>query len=308
VLDPALRRPGRFDREVVVHLPDIKEREAILAVHAKKIKLAAKVDLAIVARGTPGFSGADLAAIINEAAIIGTMLGKTAVEQADLEEARDKVRWGRTKRSRAMDEQERRNIAYHEAGHALVNILLEPDVEPLHKVSIIPRGLALGATMFLPEKDRYTIYRRQVMGEMKVSFGGRVAEELFVGDVSSGAADDIRRATQIARRMVADWGMSDRLGPIRYASNEESTPWGTEYFSPKEHSDATSREIDQEVQRIVGQAYAEARHLLQRNREALQRIAEALLKKEVMTADEVRREIAGLTLDKTVPPDVSAAS
>jgi cell division protease FtsH len=302
VLDPALRRPGRFDREVVVSLPDIKEREAILKVHAKKIKLAPHADLNVVARGTPGFSGADLAAIINESAIHATMLGKSAVEQADLEESRDKVRWGRTKRSRAMDEQERRNIAYHEAGHALVNILLEPDVEPLHKVSIIPRGLSLGATMFLPEKDRYTIFRRQVIGEIKVAFGGRIAEELFVGDISSGAADDIRRATQIARRMVTDWGMSDRLGPIRYASNEETTPWGAEFLAPKEHSDATAREIDQEVQRILGQAYAEAKHLLDHNREALGRIAETLLKKEVMTAGEVRHVIDGLPLEKTVPP------
>ncbi|MBE3095772.1 MAG: ATP-dependent zinc metalloprotease FtsH [Planctomycetes bacterium] len=302
VLDPALRRPGRFDREVIVSLPDVKEREAILKVHAKKIKLAPHVNLNIVARGTPGFSGADLAAIINESAIHATMLGKSAVEQADLEESRDKVRWGRTKRSRAMDEQERRNIAYHEAGHTLVNILLEPDVEPLHKVSIIPRGLALGATMFLPEKDRYTIFRRQVIGEIKVAFGGRIAEELFVGDISSGAADDIRRATQIARRMVTDWGMSDRLGPIRYASNEETTPWGAEFLAPKEHSDATAREIDQEVQRILGQAYAEAKYLLEHNREALGRIAETLLKKEVMTAGEVRHVIDGLTLEKTVPP------
>jgi len=300
VLDPALRRPGRFDREVVISLPDYKEREAILGVHAKKIKLAPKVDLSLVARGTPGFSGADLAAIINEAAIRATLLDKTAVEQADLEESRDKVRWGRSRRSRAMDEHDRRLSACHEAGHTLVSILLEPDVEPLHKVSIIPRGLSLGSTMFLPEKDRYTVSRRQCLGQIKVAFAGRVAEELCFGDITTGASDDIRQATHIARRMVTDWGMSDRIGPIRYAPSEETAPWGGEFMSSKEHSDATSHEIDQEMQRIVSESYAETKDLLQRNLEALRRIAESLLKKEVMSADEVRREIEDLPLQK--PP------
>jgi cell division protease FtsH len=304
VLDPALRRPGRFDREVVVHLPDINEREQILKVHAKKIKLDPGVDLAVVARGTPGFSGADLAAIINEAAIHATLQGKNAVEQDDLEESRDKVRWGRTKRSRAMDEAERRNTAYHEAGHALLSILLEPDVEPLHKVTIIPRGITLGATMFLPEKDRYNVYRRQLLGEIKVSFGGRIAEELFTGDISAGAANDIRHATQIARHMVCDWGMSERMGPIRYSPNEETTPWGADVYGPKEHSDATSHEIDQEVEHIISTSYQEARDLLERNREALRRVAEALLKREVLTADEVRRTLADLPLAK---PERTAA-
>ena len=305
VLDPALRRPGRFDREVVISLPDYKEREAILGVHAKKIKLAQKVDMSLVARGTPGFSGADLAAIINEAAIRATLLNKTAVEQADLEESRDKVRWGRSKRSRAMDEHDRRLSAYHEAGHTLVSILLEPDVEPLHKVSIIPRGVSLGATMFLPEKDRYTISRRQCLGQIKVAFAGRVSEEIFFGDITTGASDDIRQATHIARRMVTDWGMSESIGPIRYSPSEETASWGGEFMSPKEHSDATSREIDQEIQRIIGDAYAATRSLLQSNHEALQRIAEALLKKEVMSADEVRREIQGLPIVK--PPAAGGA-
>jgi len=300
VLDPALRRPGRFDREVVISLPDYKEREAILGVHAKKIKLAQKVDMSLVARGTPGFSGADLAAIINEAAIRATLLNKTAVEQADLEESRDKVRWGRSKRSRAMDEHDRRLSAYHEAGHTLVSILLEPDVEPLHKVSIIPRGVSLGATMFLPEKDRYTISRRQCLGQIKVAFAGRVSEELFFGDITTGASDDIRQATSIVRHMVTDWGMSESIGPIRYSPSEETAPWGGDFLSPKEHSDATSREIDQEMHRIIDDAYAATRSLLQSNHEALQRIAEALLKKEVMSADEVRREIEGLPIVK--PP------
>jgi cell division protease FtsH len=296
VLDPALRRPGRFDREVVVHLPDINERAQILKVHAKRIKLDASVDLAVVARGTPGFSGADLAAIINEAAIHATLEGKSAVEQEDLEEARDKVRWGRTKRGRAMDEEDRRLSAYHEAGHVLMSLLLEPDVEPLHKVSIIPRGMMLGATMFLPEKDRYTVSRRQCLGQIKVAFSGRIAEELFCNDITSGASDDIRRATDIARRMVCDWGMSGRIGPIRYTPAEDVTPWGAEVYGPKEHSDVTAHEIDQEVENIANSSYAEAKALLERNRESLQRVAEALLKREVLTADEVRQIVAASPL------------
>ena len=292
VLDPALRRPGRFDREVVVHLPDIKEREQILAVHAKKIKLSTEVQLNLVARGTPGFSGADLAAIINEAAIGATLLGKASVEQADLEEARDKVRWGRTKRTRAMDEKERRNTAYHEAGHALLSILLQPDVEPLHKVSIIPRGLMLGATMFLPEKDRYSIYRKQAIGEIKVAFGGRIAEEILLNDISAGAERDIRQATALARRMICEWGMSDALGPIRYAPEGEVTPWGAEVSGAKEHSDGTAQAIDTEVQRLIRESYDQAKAVLEQNREVLLRIADALLKQEVLTADEVKKLIA----------------
>jgi len=307
VLDPALRRPGRFDREVVVHLPDIKEREEILKVHAKGVKMDPSVDLSVVARGTPGFSGADLAAIINEAAIGATMLNKNAVQQDDLEEARDKVRWGRTKRSRAMDEEERRLAAYHEAGHVLMSLLLQPHVEPLHKVSIIPRGMTLGATMFLPEKDRHTISRNQCLGQIKVSFAGRIAEELFCDDITSGASDDIRRATELARRMICDWGMSDRIGPIRYASPEEQTPWGADVYGPRQHSDATAHEIDAEVQTIIGSQYTEARQRLERNREALQRIAEELLKREVMTADEVKEVIGpDLPLNPDAPEPESA--
>ena len=293
VLDPALRRPGRFDREVTIYLPDINEREQILAVHAKQIQMDDSVDLSVVARGTPGFSGADLAAIINEAAIRATMLSKTAVQQDDLEEARDKVRWGRTKRSRAMDEEERHLAAYHEAGHVLMSLVLQPHVEPLHKVSIIPRGMMLGGTMFLPEKDRHTISRKQCLGQIKVAFAGRVAEELFCDDITSGASDDIRRATAIARRMICDWGMSDRIGPIRYAANEDQAPWGPEGYGPKEHSDATAHEIDEEVQNIINVEYTDAKTLLGHNRDALQRVAEALLEREVMSAEEVKDVIGG---------------
>jgi len=301
VLDPALRRPGRFDREVSIHLPDINEREQILQVHAKNIQMADDVNLSVVARGTPGFSGADLAAIINEAAIRATMLRKTAVEQDDLEEARDKVRWGRTKRSRALDEEERRLAAYHEAGHVLMSLVLQPHVEPLHKVSIIPRGMMLGGTMFLPEKDRHTISRKQCLGQIKVAFAGRIAEELFCNDITSGASDDIRRATHVARRMVCDWGMSDRIGPIRYAADEDQTPWGADVYGPREHSDATAHDIDEEIQKIITTQYSEARTLLDRNREALQRVAEALLEREVMNADEVKAVIG--TEDTLVSAD-----
>jgi len=291
VLDPALRRPGRFDREIQVHLPDLHEREEILKVHAKNVKMDPAANFSLLARGTPGFSGADLAALINEAAIQATLLEKQSVEQADLEEARDKVRWGRAKRSRAMDEEERRNIAFHEAGHALLSLLLVPDVEPLHKVSIIPRGMALGATMFLPEKDRYTTYRRQLIGQIKVDFGGRISEEMFLGDISSGAAEDIRHATFIARRMVCDWGMSERLGPIRYAPPEEAAPWGGDLLGAKEHSDATAHDIDEEIQAIINRCFDEAKTLLEKNRDKIQALADALLKHEVLSADEVRQVI-----------------
>jgi len=302
VLDPALRRPGRFDREVVVHLPNINEREEILKVHAKNVTMDPSIDLSVMARGTPGFSGADLAAIINEAAIHATMLNKSSVQQDDLEEARDKLRWGRTKRSRAMDEEERRLSAYHEAGHVLSSLLLQPHVEPLHKVSIIPRGMMLGATMFLPEKDRHTISRRQCLGQIKVAFAGRIAEELFCDDITSGASDDIRRATELARRMVCDWGMSDRIGPIRYAAADEQTPWGADIYGPREHSDGTAHEIDEEIQSIISAEYAQAKQLLEQNREVLRRIAEELLKREVMTADEVRAAVGPELLPKTDDP------
>ena len=302
VLDPALRRPGRFDREIQVHLPDVREREEILKVHAKNVKMDPRADFHLLARGTPGFSGADLAAIINEAAIQATLLDKQAVEQDDMEEARDKVRWGRAKRSRAMDEEERRNIAYHEAGHALLSLLLAPNVEPLHKVTIIPRGMALGATMFLPEKDRYTTYRRQLIGQIKVDFGGRISEEMFLGDISSGAAEDIRHATYIARRMVCDWGMSERLGPIRYAPTEEAGPWGGDFGGGKEHSDATAHDIDEEVQSIVNRSFDEAKALLEQNRDKIQRLADALLKHEVLGVAEVRRVVDGEALDASSDP------
>jgi len=236
------------------------------------------------------------------------MLGKSVVEQEDLEEARDKVRWGRAKRTKAMDEEERRLAAFHEAGHALASLALQPHVEPLHKVTIIPRGMMLGGTMFLPEKDRHTISRRQCLGQIQVAFAGRVAEELFCGDITSGASDDIRRATELARRMVCDWGMSERIGPVRYAPQEEQTPWGTEIYGPKEHSDATAHEIDKEVQNLLQSQYQATKRLLSRNRHLLQRLAEALLEREVMTAEEVKELFGDEPLAPAEDPDSGHAT
>jgi len=291
VLDLALLRPGRFDRQIMVDLPDVKGREEILKVHARKVKLAPSVELGLLARGTPLFSGADLEAIINEAAILGVMKGKEFIEQEDLEESRDKVRWGRQKTSRVMDEKDKRVIAYHEAGHAMVAKLL-PEVEPLHRVTIIPRGPALGATMQLPEKDRYIMPRQNVLGTVKMLFAGRVSESMFCDDISSGAQDDIRRATDLINKMVREWGMSDHIGPISFADSEEKL-YGGEVLLSKTYSEATAIEIDREVARIARECYGEADRLLTENKEALRAIAEALLKYEVLEASDVDEILAG---------------
>jgi cell division protease FtsH len=301
VLDPALIRPGRFDRQVYVPLPDVKGRLEILKVHAKKIKLGPGVDLHRLARGSPMFSGADLAAIINESALIATMANKDFVEMDDLEEARDKVRWGRAKKSREVDEQEKRVVAYHEAGHALVQALL-PDADPLHKVSIIPRGLAGGATFTLPEKDR-TVYGRKLLTAMlKVAFGGRIAEAMFCNDVSSGAAQDIRQSTEIARRMVLEWGMSDEVGFIYLGEDDRGPFWGLP--GAREYSEKTAQTIDAEVKRIVDTAYRETRELIETNRQKLDAIAQALLKYETLDGDEVRKIIRGEPLDRPTVADL----
>jgi cell division protease FtsH len=260
-------------------------------VHARKVKLGPGVNLSLLARGTPLFSGADLEAIINEAAILGVMKNKEYVEQEDLEESRDKVRWGRQKTSRVMDEKDKRVIAYHEAGHALVAKLL-PEVEPLHRVTIIPRGVALGSTMQLPEKDRYIMPRQNVLGTIKMLFAGRVSESMFCEDISSGAQDDIRRATDLINKMVREWGMSDHIGPISLANSEEKL-YGGEVLLSKAYSEATAIEIDREVARIARECYAEADHLLTENKESLRAIAEALLKYEVLEATDVDEILAG---------------
>lgn len=285
VLDPALLRPGRFDREIVISLPDVKGRYEILKVHARRIKLGDDVDLMKIARGTPMFSGADLEAIINEAAIRATMAGKSFVEHEDLEEARDKVRFGRERRSQVLDEHEREVTAYHEAGHAMI-LLKCPDVEPLHKVTIIPRGMSLGSTMWLPLKDRYNMSRRNMLGNIKVAFGGRIAEQLFCDDITSGASQDIEQATNMARKMVCDWGMSD-LGPIHYANKEQHVFLGGEVSHPREFSEATAEKIDAEVRKIINECYAEAEAILRDSMEETSLIAKALLKHETLTAEEI---------------------
>ncbi len=301
VLDPALTRPGRFDRQVYVPLPDIKGRFEILKVHAKNIKIDPNVDFWRVARGTPMFSGADLAAIINEAAISATMAEKNQVELEDLEEARDKVRWGRAKKSRVVDGKEQEVIAYHEAGHALSSELFE-GADPLHKVSIIPRGQAGGMTMMLPETDRHVYTRSYVLTQLKVLIGGRVAEEIACGDTSSGASDDIKRASQLARTMVCEWGMSSEIGPIRLGP-EHSSPWPVD-VGGKDYSEQTAQVIDKEVSKLVHDAYDAVKNTLTINRDKLDLLAKALLKYETLEVEEVRMILEGKSIEKTTVNDL----
>ena len=306
VLDPALVRPGRFDRQVYVPLPDVKGRFEILKVHAKNVKLEKPLDskLQRLARATPMFSGADLAAIINEAALLATLASKDSVDLDDLEEARDKIKWGRAKRSRVVEDKDRELTAYHEAGHAVVQSLLE-HTDPVHKVSIIPRGPYGGATFSLPEKDRATVNRSFVEDTLCVLCAGRIAEELLGHDTNSGAEGDIRQATQMARRMITDWGMSDLLGFVYYG--EETPHLGMfDLSGNKEHSGKTAETIDQEVKRIIDQAYADTRQLLDQNRDKLEAVAQALLKYETLDGDEVRRLLDGGTIDRPTVADLIA--
>jgi cell division protease FtsH len=308
VLDPALIRPGRFDRQVYVPLPDVKGRMEILKVHAKKVKIQPPLDpkLHRIARGTPMFSGADLAAIINESALLATLAGKDAVELEDLEEARDKVRWGRAKRSRVVDDKDRVLTAYHEAGHAVVQSLLE-DADPVHKVSIIPRGPYGGATFSLPEKDRQTYNRSYVESTLRVICAGRIAEELLGHDMNSGAGGDIRQATHMARMMITEWGMSDRLGFVYYGDEALDGRPRFEFAPTKDFSDKTTEVIDEEVKRIIDVAYRDARRLLEENREKLAAVADALLKYETLSGEEVKKLIAGETIDRPTVADLIAA-
>ncbi|HUB66000.1 MAG TPA: ATP-dependent zinc metalloprotease FtsH [Candidatus Methylacidiphilales bacterium] len=287
VLDPALLRPGRFDREVRVNLPDVRGREQILHVHTRNVKLAKTVDLGLIARGTPGYSGAELANVVNEAALLAAKRNKDEVTQAELEEARDKVRWGRERRSMAMTEAEKRATAYHEAGHALLNVLL-PNTDALHKVSIIPRGPALGVTMFLPEKDKYSAWKREQLDELVVLMGGRVAEELFLGDVSSGAAGDIQMATYTARKMVCEWGMSEHLGMVQYVEDSAMTFLGRDFGHNRGYSEKTAEAIDAEVLQIVTRAYDKAKELISAHREAMEKITAALLEYETLDGKHIR--------------------
>ena len=287
VLDPALLRPGRFDRQIVIDLPMIDGREEILKIHSKGIKLCEQVNLRRLARGTPGFSGADLENLLNEAALLAARGSKATVEMADLEEARDKVKWGRERRSRKIDEKEKKITAYHEAGHALVQqIVLES--EPLHKITIIPRGVAyLGATMSLPEKDRYTEGKGRLLDTLTELMGGRVAEELTFGDVTTGASSDLKEASRIARLMVCSWGMSDALGPQRFGENEELMFLGREVSRSQNYSEETARKIDAEINKLLRDAHEKATKIIKDNVDKLEMIAQRLLVHETIDGRDV---------------------
>jgi cell division protease FtsH len=295
VLDPALLRPGRFDRRVIVNRPDIRGREGILAVHTRKIPLGDDVDISVIARGTPGFTGADLANLVNEAALNAARYSKKSVSMADFEWAKDKVLMGSERRSMVMSTEEKRNTAYHEAGHALVGIKV-PNADPVHKVTIIPRGMALGLTQQLPEADRYSHTLEYLEGSVCIMMGGRIAEEVFLNHMTTGAANDIERATELARRMVCEFGMSD-LGPITFGKKEEQIFLGREIAQHQDYSEDTAIKIDQEVKRIVMEQYSRARQIILENREAMIRLAEALLERESLDGVQIRRLIAGLPLD-----------
>jgi cell division protease FtsH len=299
VLDPALLRPGRFDRQVVVPRPDIDGREQILAVHMKKVPLAPDVDPRVIARGTPGFSGADLANLVNEAALLAARRGKRLVAMKEFEEAKDKVMMGTERKSMVMTEDEKRMTAYHEAGHAIVAIN-EPASDPIHKATIIPRGRALGMVMRLPERDNYSYHRDKMYANLAVSMGGRVAEEIVFGydKVSSGASSDISYATSLARDMVTRWGMSDALGPLQYAEADEEVFLGYSVNRQKNMSNETAQLIDQEIRRVVEDGYSRAKTVLNEHRDQLETLAKALLEYETLSGDEIKTLLDGGSIDR----------
>ncbi|MFT5688154.1 MAG: cell division protease FtsH, partial [Planctomycetota bacterium] len=301
VLDPALLRPGRFDREVTIDLPDQEGRHAILEVHLKRVTTSKEIDVSVLARSTPGYSGADLAAIINEAAIMAVLAKRDEVIMEDLEEARDKVRYGRQKQGKSIEEEDRRITAYHEAGHAIIASVLD-NVDSPHKVTIVPRGRALGSTMIIPERESFHTQSKRLTGQLVMLFGGRVAEAMFIGDISAGASDDINRATGLARQMITELGMSSTIGPINYAERQGSDFLGTELGRSKMHSEETAREIDQEVQRVLLEAYKEAEDVLSANREGAELVTQALMQYETIYGDEIKRLLSGEATIETLRP------
>jgi len=308
VLDPALLRPGRFDRQLTVNLPDVRGREEILKVHAKKVKLAKQVDLSIIARGTPGFSGAELANLLNEAALLAARSDKKSVSMPELEEARDKVRWGRERRSMAMTDEDKKITAWHEAGHALVNVLLDK-CHPLHKVTIIPRGQALGATMSLPKDDVLNRQSKEMRETIAMTMAGRIAEEIVTGDVSTGAASDIQQATNTARAMVTQWGMSDKLGMVLYGDSDDYVFLGKEISQNKTYSEQTAQQIDTEVRRLIDEGYKLAKSLIEENRDKLDLIANALLEHETLDGKQVEDIVhTGKFIPTERPPDIDPPS
>jgi cell division protease FtsH len=292
VLDPALLRPGRFDRQVVVPLPDIRGREQILQVHMRKVPMAPDVKADVIARGTPGFSGADLANLVNEAALFAARANKRLVDMEDFERAKDKIVMGAERRSIVMPEHERKNTAYHEAGHAVVAKLM-PKTDPVHKVTIIPRGRALGVTMQLPEQDRYSMDRETILQNIAVLFGGRIAEEVFMGQMTTGASNDFERATDLARNMVTRWGMSDELGPMVYGENEGEVFLGRSVTVHKNVSETTMQKVDSEIRRIVDQQYRLARRLIEEHRDKVETMARALLEWETLDSDQINDIMEG---------------
>jgi cell division protease FtsH len=304
VLDPALLRPGRFDRQVVVPLPDIRGREQILKVHMRKVPLSTDVEASILARGCPGFSGADLANLVNEAALFAARANKRLVDMEDFERAKDKIMMGAERRSMIMPEEERKNTAYHESGHAVVAKLL-PKTDPVHKVTIIPRGRALGVTMQLPTEDRYSQDRVRLLNTITVLFGGRIAEELFMNQMTTGASNDFQRATDLARRMVTQWGMSDVLGPMVYGEEEGEIFLGRSVTTHKNMSEASLQKVDAEIRRIIDEQYALARRLLEENRDKVEAMTAALLELETIDADQINDIMEGKA---PRPPKPSSAS
>ncbi|OGA06497.1 MAG: cell division protein FtsH [Betaproteobacteria bacterium RIFCSPHIGHO2_12_FULL_69_13] len=307
VLDPALLRPGRFDRQVVVPLPDIRGREEILKVHMRKVPLAPDVKADIIARGTPGFSGADLANLVNEAALFAARKNKRLVDMEDFESAKDKIIMGAERRSMVMPEEERRNTAFHESGHTVVARLI-PKTDPVHKVTIIPRGRALGVTMQLPEHDRYSQDRERLLNTIAVLFGGRIAEEVFMGQMTTGAANDFERATEIARRMVTQWGMSDELGPMVYGENDGEIFLGRSITTHKNVSETTMQKVDAEIRRIIDEQYKLARKLIEDNRDKVEAMAKALLELETLDAEQIGDIMAGRPPRPPKPSGAQASS
>jgi len=310
VLDPALLRPGRFDRRVVVPRPDVKGREGILQVHTRKVPVASDVDIAVLARATPGFAGADLENLVNEAALLAARNNKEKVDMCDFELAKDKVMMGAERRSMIISEEEKRNTAYHEAGHALVAKLL-PGADPIHKVTIIPRGMALGLTQQLPIDEKHTYAKEYLLNNLVILFGGRVAEELVLNHMTTGAGNDIEKATDLARRMVCEWGMSEKLGPMTFGKKEEEIFLGRDFTQKVDYSESTAIEIDAEVRRIIQDSYYKAKDLLKTNIRLLHKVAETLLEREVLDGTEIDslvREFGGNGGDPLAPSAAAAVA
>jgi cell division protease FtsH len=303
VLDPALLRPGRFDRRVVVGRPDVRGREGILKVHTRKIPLDEGVDVSVIARGTPGFTGADLANIVNEAALNAARYNKKVVTMVDFEIAKDKVMMGAERKSMVISDEEKRITAYHEAGHTLVGLKM-PNIDPVHKVTIIPRGMALGVTMYLPEKDRLSATKEYLLGQIATAMGGRIAEDVFIGSITTGAANDIEKATEIARAMVCEYGMSD-LGPLTFGKKEEQIFLGREIAQHRDYSEDTAIKIDSEVKKIIAEQYSRAENIIRSHKDAVIGLAEALLEFETLDSVQIRRVVAGLPLDRDDSPSTT---